>query len=202
MKNKLNTAIAALFVATTSMTVSATEGDSKWYVGVGGTTGAGTYSATAAIANFSASASVDYDSSSVPIKIGLIMDNSNRLELSYQSIKESDSSLEAETVSGVNLDYKLLIEEPKVGSFTPYGVVGLGLYEWENTAQYFVGDENLEGIQWGAGVGGVYGVDNSLELETSLQYKKINWQDVKVGAVTITSDNSGYEFYLGLNYKL
>jgi len=201
-QNKLNTAIAALSLAVFSMTVSATEGDSKWYVGIGGTTGSGTLTATAAVANFTASASADYDTSSIPVKLGIVLENDNRFELSYQSIKATDSSLGTETISGVNVDYKLFIEEPKIKSFAPYVVGGLGLYEWENTAQYFVGDDNLHGLSWNIGAGGVYGIDNNIELEATAQYKKINWQDIRVGAINIVSDNSGTELYLGINYKL
>ena len=200
MNKQLNTALAVLFLATAS--IAADEKDSKYYVGIGGTTGTGTFAATAAVSNFTATAHVDYDSSSVPVKLGMYLENGNRLELSYQSSDLSDADLQTETVSGINIDYKMFLEEPKIGSFVPYGVAGIGMYEWENTAQFFADNENLKGIQWGVGAGGVYKIDNSLELEATAQYKELTWQDVRVGSVNITSDNSGTELYLGLNYKL
>ena len=203
MKKKLNTGIAALFLATASMAATAVENNSDYYVGIGGTTGTGTYTATAAISSFSAKAAVNYDTDSMPVKLGMFLDSGDRVELSYQSMDATATGLlGVATISGVNLDYKLFLEDPKVGSFSPYGVAGIGLYEWENTAQYFTSGDNLKGVQWGVGAGGVYGIDDSLELEVTAQYKKITWQDIKVGSATISSDNSGTELYLGLNYKL
>lgn len=176
--------------------------DSRVYLGVGGTTGSGEYSATASISGFSATASVDYDSSSIPIKIGFIMEDNDRLELSYESIKAKASDLTTETVSGGNLDWKFMGgQKTSVGELTPYGVVGIGLYEWENTAQYFTDNENLKGVSWNVGAGGLYGLADDLELEALLQYKQINWQDVKVSGVTVESDSSHVELYAGLNYK-
>jgi len=202
MKKQVNTAIAALFLATASMTATATEKESDYYIGVGGTTGSGTYSAGAVVGSFALNASVDYDTDSVPVKLGFYLDSGDRVEVQYQSMDASSPNLGQATISGFNVDYKLFFEEPKVGEFVPYGVAGIGLYEWENTAQYFTGGDNLEGVQWGVGAGGVYGIDETLELEVSAQYKKITWQDIMVGSTTISSDNSGSELYLGLNYKL
>jgi len=198
MKIKLKIVFTTLFMLTASMAVNAIE----TYVGIGGTTGSGTYGATAAISNFTVSASTSYDSSSVPVKIGRILANNNRLEVSYQSISASSGGLSTETISGGNIDYKLFTKDTSLGKFTPYGLIGMGLYEWENTAQYFVGNDNLFGVSWNVGVGGVYGMNENIEIEVTAQYKQIFWQDIKVGSVTITSDNSGTELYLGLNYKL
>jgi len=200
MNKQLNTALAALFLATAS--IAGDEKDSKYYVGVGGTTGTGTAEAALAVSGFSLTASQDYDSSSVPVKLGMYLENGNRLELSYQSNDYSASGLTTETVTGINIDYKLFLEEPKIGKFVPYGVAGIGMNEWEDTAQYFVGNDNLEGFQWGFGAGGVYGIDDSLELEATAQYKKTTWQDILVGSTTISYETSGTELYLGLNYKL
>jgi len=180
----------------------AESGDSRVYLGLGGTTGSGEYSATASISGFSATASVDYDSSSIPVKIGYVMEDNDRLELSYESITADAGGLTTETVSGGNLDWKFMLgQKPQLGEITPYGVLGIGLYEWENTAQYFTDNENLKGVSWNVGAGGLYGLADNLELEGLLQYKQINWQDIKVSGVTVSSDSSQVELYAGLNYK-
>ena len=200
MNKQLSTALAALFLATAS--IAADEKDSKYYVGVGGTTGTGTAEASAAVSGFTATASIDYDTSSVPVKLGMYLENGNRVELSYQSSDYSASGLTSQTVSGINVDYKLFLEEPRIGKFAPYGVAGIGMYEWEDTAKHFTSNENLKGIQWGFGAGGVYGIDKNVELEATAQYKQTTWQDILVSSTTISYETSGTELYLGINYKL
>ncbi len=42
----------------------------------------------------------------------------------------------------------------------------------------------------------------NLEIETTVQYKGIEWEDIVASGVTVDLDSSGTELYFGLNYKL
>jgi hypothetical protein len=57
----------------------------------------------------------------------------------------------------------------------------------------------MKGNQWGAGVGGVYGIDNDLELEISAQRIEIDYDLHTDGG---NYSNTSNELYLGVNYKL
>ena len=191
-----------LFVTFFSISSIVHSEENDYYFGLGATTGSSSLEASASAGGFTVSGSVDYDTSSTPIKIGRIMKNNNRLELSYQSVKGSSGTIAQEKFSDINIDYKMFSKKPIVGSFGPYAVAGVGFYEWKNTAQYFTGNDDLNGIGWNFGVGGVYGLSKNLEIETTVQYKGIEWEDIVASGVTVDLDSSGTELYFGLNYKL
>ena len=185
MNKKLNIAIAAFFLATAS--IAATEDDSKYYVGIGGTTDSGgKYTREG-------SPSADSKTKSKIAKLGMFLDNGDRVELSYKSGDNTFTGTKYDT-KNIGLNYKMFFEKPKVGSFTLYGVIGIGRNE------FTTGDSgDLKGNQWGAGVGGVYGIDNDLELEISAQRIEIDY-DLHIDGGNYS--NTSNELYLGVNYKL
>lgn len=193
MNNKLNIVIAGLFLTTASMAV--TEQDSKYYIGVGMTTDSG---GSLVVTEPGASASYDSKTKSKKAKLGMFLENGDRLELSYQSGNNTltQTADDKYDIKGIDISYKLFFEETKVGSFTPYGVVGIGKHEL-NT----VTDGLLKGNQWAAGAGGVYGIDKDLEVEISAKYTKVDYGKDSSSA-TKEYENSGKELYLGVNYKL
>ena len=191
MNNKLNIAIAGLFLTTASMAV--TEQDSKYYIGAGITTDSG---GSLVVTMPNASVSSDTKTKSIKAKLGMFLESGDRLELSYQSGNNTIGNIEYD-LKGIDISYKLFFEETKVGSFTPYGVVGIGNHELETAT-----DLILKGNQWAAGVGGVYGVDKDLEVEILAKYTKVDYGKYYVGRFGFEYENSGKELYLGVNYKL
>ena len=185
MNKKLNIAIAALFLATAS--IAATEDDSKYYVGIGGTTDSG------GKMNQEGSPSEDSKTKSKIAKLGMFLDNGDRVELSYKSGDNTFDGTKYDT-KNIGLNYKMFFEKPKVESFTLYGVIGIGRNEFTTGEP-----TDLKGNQWGAGVGGVYGIDNDLELEISAQRIEIDY-DLHTGGENYS--NTSNELYLGVNYKL
>ena len=189
MNKKLNVAIATLFLATAS--IAATEEDSKYYVGIGGTTDSGGKFGYESPGD---SYTVDSKTKSKIAKLGMLLDNGDRVELSYKSGDNTFTRIKYDT-KNIGLNYKMFFEKPKVGSFTPYGVVGIGKHEFLIQPD----SKTLKGKQWGAGVGGVYGIDNDLELEISAQRIEINY-DIWIEGRDYSSTSN--ELYLGVNYKL
>jgi hypothetical protein len=188
MNNKLNIAIAGLFLTTASMAV--TEQDSKYYIGAGITTDSG---GSLVVTMPNASVSSDTKTKSIKAKLGMFLESGDRLELSYQSGNNTIGNIEYD-LKGIDISYKLFFEETKVGSFTPYGVVGIGKHEFDTKKVTL----KLKGNQWAAGVGGVYGVDKDLEVEISAKYTKVVYDK----GLPRDYENSGKELYLGVNYKL
>jgi len=188
MNKKLNIAIATLFLATAS--IAATEEDSKYYVGIGGTTDSG---GKFGYESSGGSVTVDSKTKSKIAKLGMLLDNGDRVELSYKSGDNTFTGTKYDT-KNIGLNYKMFFEKPKVGSFTLYGVIGIGRNE------FTTGDSgDMKGNQWGAGVGGVYGIDNDLELEISAQRIEIDYDLHTDGG---NYSNTSNELYLGVNYKL
>ncbi|MDC0904813.1 hypothetical protein OAS51_05155 [Candidatus Thioglobus sp.] len=170
--------------------MAVTEQDSKYYIGVGMTTDSGgSFVATWP----GASASIDSKTKSKKAKLGMFLESGDRLELSYQSGNNTFADDNEYDIKGIDISYKLFFEETKVGSFTPYGVVGIGKHESDTDTV-----SKIKGNQWAAGVGGVYGVDKDLEVEISAKYTKVDYG--KYGGIEY--ENSGKELYLGVNYKL
>ena len=196
MNKKLNIAIATLFLATAS--IAATEEDSKYYVGIGGTTDSGGKFSGEVSGVDSGTISYDSKTKSKIAKLGMFLENGDRVELSYQSGEFTlDQVPPTKDSKTIKINYKMFFEEPKVGSFTPYGVVGIGKHELNTSTS-----TTLKGKQWGAGVGGVYGIDNDLELEISAQRIEINYDAIYGDGITVDYSNTSNELYLGVNYKL
>ena len=194
MKNK-SLAIASLLLTTTSLFAFDAN---KLYVGIGATSGSGTLTATA---NNGGLATSDYDSSSVPLKIGYRLENDNRFEFSLESTEHKFTN-STDTVSGWNMDWDFTYPKYKLGDIiTPYWTIGFGSYTYEDTAKYFTSNEDLKGFAFNYGLGGLYDINNNIEVEASFKGKVINWQDVEYGSTTISSDSTGTAFYLGINYK-
>jgi len=187
--------VAGLLLAGTNAVAKDTD---KFYIGIGVSNGSGTFTATDDYGN---SITNDYDSSSIPIKIGYMLENNNRFELSIESMDHKFDN-GTDTVFGWNMDWNFTYPNNKIGDIiTPYWTIGFGSYTYEDTAQYFDDNEDLKGFAFNYGIGGLYDINTNLEIEASFKGKAIEWQDVDIGGTVVSSDSTGIAFYLGLNYK-
>jgi opacity protein-like surface antigen len=160
----------------------------KLYVGVGTVS----ISETTDISTAGASASFSEDVKSTPIKIGYIYGSDNRFEFTLDN-RDNETS-------GWNMDWQFVYPST-TSKLAPYWTIGFGSYTADNTAQFLVGNDDLKAFSINLGVGGLYEINNNLELEAALKYKSMKWQDIIVGANTIETTSSGAGLYLGLNYK-
>jgi opacity protein-like surface antigen len=147
-----------------------------------------------------------YNSLSMSVKFGMIVQNDYRFELSYETEQHKFKNQEdKDKVSGFNFDFNFAYPKDKIADVvTPYWTLGLGYYTYEDTAHKYKFEDNkdLTGAAFNFGIGGLYEINKNIELEASYKFKKIYWQDIIRDRTTISSDSAGSLFYLGLNYKL
>jgi hypothetical protein len=184
-----------------SISAIANDNSSKYYLGMGMVSGSGTLEMGRAEGQ-------SYDSSSMPIKFGMMLDNDNRFEFSYEKEKHKFTGTDNK-VSGLNFDWNYTYPKYKIAdAVTPYWTLGLGVYTYEDTAKFIAKNEDLTGAALNIGIGGLYDINKNIELEASYKFKVIVWEkytskyensdDIEI----ISSDSTGSLFYLGLNYKL
>jgi hypothetical protein len=200
-----------------SISAMANDNSSEYYLGMGMASGSGTYTESVSKnidGTYTESVSKNsYDSLSMPIKFGMMLDNDNRFEFSYETEKYKFTGADNKA-SGLNFDWNFAYPKYKIAdAVTPYWTLGLGLYTYENIAnQGVVGSkDDLSGTAFNYGIGGLYDINKNIELEASYKFKAITWRERKItfytngietSSTTTTSDSTGSLFYLGLNYKL
>ncbi len=76
----------------------------------------------------------------------------------------------------------------KNDSVTPYVGVGIGSYKYNDTAQYYLDNEDLRGVAINLNAGLLFQTTKNLELELAYKYKSIQWQDTMlyVGIIPAT----------------
>jgi len=166
--------VASLLFATTNVLAV----DAKnFYVGMGMVSGSGEFSA-----DFG---SADYDSSSLPLKIGYMTKSDNRVEFSLDSSEHEFRGYTGD-VSGWNLDWNFTYPEHKLGDVvTPYWTIGFGSYDFE---------DEVKGNSINYGIGALYDINKNIEVEASYKFKTISWDEDN-------ADSKETAMYLGLNYK-
>ena len=190
-----------------SISAMANDNSSKYYLGMGMVSGSGTYTESISTSTDGASVSKNsYDSSSMPIKFGMMLDNDNRFEFSYEKEKYKFTGTDNKA-SGLNFDWNFAYPKYKIAdAVTPYWTLGFGLYTYEDTANEDVigSKDDLSGTAFNYGIGGLYDINKNIELETSYKFKGISWEDYneKGSDIRMTAASVGSLFYLGLNYKL
>ncbi len=173
----------------------------KWFIGIGTFNGSGTNTYTTSAGVISEESETDYDASSIPLSIGFVGSTNNRLKFSSVSI-DADSDGEAETFSGFDIDYNFTFG---TSNLLPYIGVGLGIYTYEDTAQYFVENEDLKGVSVNFNFGLLYGITENLEFEAAYQRKSIKWQDSTYNDgytdIDVETEDVISGIYLGINLK-
>jgi len=202
---KKSLVVATLLLASSSMFASETSDAGKWFVGIGMTNGGGTetYKETAGALSYTAEG--NYDSKSVPLTVGYITSSNNRAKLSFQTIKADWDNGGSDKFSGMDFDFDWTIESWKTNNILPYAGIGMGLYTYEDTAQYYADNEDLKGVAFNVNAGILYQANNNLEFEAGYKYKSITWQDsyYYYGSTRVDAelDEKISSLYLGLNYK-
>jgi opacity protein-like surface antigen len=182
-----------------SISTMANDNSGKYYYGIGMASGSGTF--TESMSEYS------YDSSSMPIKFGMMLRNNNRFELSYEKEKYKFTKIGLDhKVSGWNLDWNFVYPRYKIAdAVTPYWTLGLGVYTYEDTAKFIVKNEDLKGVAFNYGMGGLYNINKNIELEASYKFKGISWENYTMqgsgSGISIKLASTELLFYLGLNYK-
>jgi opacity protein-like surface antigen len=210
-----------------SISAIANDNSSKYYLGMGMVSGSGTYTESMSEYSFDSSSfeesinEYSYDSSSMPIKFGMMLDNDNRFEFSYEKEKHKFTKIGVDKkISGFNFDWNFAYPKYKIAdAVTPYWTLGLGYYTYEDSANFGDNEDDLKGTAFNYGIGGLYEINKNIELEASYKFKAISWDSytksktdityrsannytITETTSTILSDLVGSLFYLGLNYKL
>ena len=196
----MNKLIVGLFL--TLSLVNANNTDSKWYIGAGVLQGSGTLTETLGAGYVWISTGTDtreqeFDTSSVPVKIGFNLDNNNRFEISFNTIdlKYTDTT---ESISGSNIDWLFVYEHDKL---QPYWSIGVGSYVYDDTAQFSIDNEDLAGISFNAAIGLLYSIDDNVELEFAYRRIALSFQTIDNGTTTIDTDLVATSIYLGANLQ-
>ena len=140
----------------------------------------------------SLSATVDYDYTAQSIRLGYQQDNNNRFEVSLNNIDiEYTDGGDEETYTGLDLDYYFVWGE----KVKPYLMLGLGFYNYEDTAQYFVDDEDLSGVAFNLAGGVIWQFYEHMDVQVGYKVKAISWADATDGVNTYetSSTHSGVD---------
>lgn len=171
----------------------------SFYIGLGAASGSGTNTYSDGLDEYEE----DIDNSSNMVKVGWLLRRDNRFEISSETITTKYTNNSEDTLTGLNFDWQFTYPN---NNFAPYWTVGLGAFTWEDTAQYFVSNEDLSGLSFNYGFGGLYSINETLELDIGFKGKVINWQDVEVSnsyyyTDTIETSTNMSMIYFGLNVK-
>lgn len=190
--------VAGLLLAGSSLLA---DDANKLFVGIGANIGTGEQ--TASIAGISATVDGDYDS--MPITFGYITSDEDRFKISYQKINadySSDGETYKEEYTGFDFDYDWTIQSWKSTKILPYVGVGVDFYNYEQTAQYLVGDEDLNGVSLNLNAGILYQPIDNIDIELGYKFKHINLQDIRLlSGYTLELEDDISSIYIGLNYK-
>ena len=199
--------VAGMLLVGTSVMAQELNDSGKWFAGIGMFNGSGTETAAAPVSGstISVSAEADYDASSVPVTIGYVDKRNNRLKLSYSKIDVDWDDGDSDSATGFDFNYDFTLESIKSESLLPYIGIGIGFYNADNTAQYYVDGEDLKGVSSNLSLGLLYSINSNVEIEAAYSIKHIKWQDTSVYSgstridVSMEEDISG--LYAGINYK-
>jgi hypothetical protein len=202
---KKSLVVAALLLASSSVFAAETSDAGKWFVGIGMTNGGGTETGTLTGGGVSFTGEFDFDSKSVPLTIGYITNSNNRAKLTFQTIKADWDNGGSDKFSGMDFDFDWTIESWKTNNILPYAGIGIGVYTFEDTAQYYADNEDLRGVALNMNAGILYQANNNLEFEAGYKYKSITWEESYYYSgstrVNLELDEKISSLYLGLNYK-
>ncbi|WP_221793211.1 outer membrane beta-barrel protein [Oceanobacter mangrovi] len=145
------------------------------------------------------SMSYDYDYSETSLSFGYKFNNNQRLQVSYNSIDiDYDAGFDNSTYSGFDFDYYFAFGS---SDWKPFLMAGLGSYVYEDTAEYYVDDEDLSGLSLNLGAGVIWQPIKHVDLELAYKYRSIQWQDqITFGGTTIETDSSHHGLALAAHF--
>lgn len=173
--------------------------DKDFYVGVGFGSGSGEYTYSDSTGTTEVY-TTDY--TITDIKIGSIYKNNNRIEVSYNSVDVTVDGLTDKTLTGLDVDFIWTMDlNNKDGVFLPFLSLGIGSYTWNNTSSLLVSGEDIKGVALNYGIGAYINVASDVDIEIAYKSKTISWQELTLGANTLSLDDSISLFYLGARYN-
>lgn len=141
------------------------------YVGAGWGTGDGSHDWDYSNQKIS---TTHYDQDIKDFKLGILFSPAVRLELAKTRV-DMDVGTSRNDLSGMDLNLFFSIGSKAV---RPYLMIGLGSYDYDDTASLVKGDDELSGTAVNIGVGILAPLAEHVELEIGYQEKRIEWQEM------------------------
>lgn len=163
--------------------------DPGFYLGVGFLSGSGEFEDSFAVGR------TDNDTSGASFKLGYVTERANRLELSFTSIDLEFPTVKRE-VSGLDIDHLWTFG---ADALKPYLGLGIGFYTFRNSAQFFTDNRDLRGVAVNLSAGLVFEVTRDFDLEAALRIKAIESEEIQVGGVTGSWNQTMTNFLIGAN---
>ena len=204
MKKHLNTAIAALFLTTASMTAMAVEESSKGYFGIS----YGNASTDTGITGLTGTASLDEDNKGAKLFAGFNVDDNFAIEGHYSDFGEASLSgnngdqfvdegvtyqfLTTATVKIKAKSYGLagVYKLNKINEITPF--VKLGWYKWDAEATVNAGtvsgSASTDGTDKFYGLGFSYPLSDTVNIRTEFERYEVNSYDSDYVSVGISQN--------------
>lgn len=158
--------------------------DSPFYIGLGLSSGSAEEEFTAS--GFGSS-TWDADHSQTQFILGFETSHDRRFEVSGNSVKLDGDDGTKEKYTGFDLDWYYTFGSQ---SIKPFFGLGLGFYNYEDSAEFTIENEDISGIAVNFSGGVLLPVHENVEIELAYKYKNISWQDLDVGFTTVEASTS------------
>lgn len=113
--------------------------------------------------------------SAASLSLGYRFESNNRIQISASTMSlEHENGLDND-VSGIDLDWHIVYGEDTV---QPYWGFGFGVYNMDDSSDYFVNDNDLQGNAFQVLAGMKFDLNKYLELDLSYRIKTIAWQEM------------------------
>ncbi len=113
--------------------------------------------------------------SAASLSLGYRFESNNRVQISTSKMSlEHENGLDSD-VSGYDLDWHIVYGENAV---QPYWGFGFGLYNMDDSSDYFINDNDLQGNSFQVLAGMKIDLNKYLELDLSYRIKTIAWQEM------------------------
>jgi len=204
MNKQLNTALASLFLATASMTATATEENKSGYVGIS----YGSISSETGITGLTGTATLDEDNKGAKLFAGFNVDENFSIEGFYSNSGEATLSgnngdrfvddgvtYELTTTATVKVEVKSyglagVYKLNKINEITPF--VKLGFYKWDADATVNAGtvsgSASTDGTDTFYGVGLSYPLSDTVNVRTEFERYDLDGYDSDYMSVGISQN--------------
>ena len=161
------------------------------YIGVGSIIGSGEET----IEYNGETSKYSYDGSGGNLKMGVITNNFNRFEISY-NVFNIEGNGWSDTYYGIDFDYLWVFSTKS--NLNPYLGLGLAYCVSENMTGYNENgeEENAQALGFNLSAGFIYEIGDSFELECAYKITGVEWNYVDID---VSDDISN--FYIGGNLK-
>lgn len=113
--------------------------------------------------------------SSGSLALGYRFESNNRVQLSKTKINVDYESGLNNDLSGTDLDWHIVYGDDGI---QPYWGFGFGIYTLEDSSDFFVNGNDVQGRSFQVLTGMKFDVSNHLEFDLSYRIKNIDWQEM------------------------